>query len=168
MHIAHISIEIPATKPDKGYQEEGPPVYYPHNVFPSSVTGIPGHPIENVTIENIELVYAGGGDKSVAFVSLDSLSKVPEQISEYPEFSMFGELPAWAFYVRHVEGLTMKNISVKAENTDYRPAYIFDDVAGLDLGKIKIEENDSNPQIVLKGVAEKSIDVDKSMIKSVQ
>jgi parallel beta-helix repeat protein len=168
VHIANVRVEIPATKPDKGYPEEGPLVYYPHNVFPSSISGFAGHPVEDVTLENIEVIYEGGGNSEVANLPIDSLSKIPEQIAEYPEFSMFGELPAWAFYVRYVAGLNMKNISVKAKAKDYRPACVFDDVAGLDLGKIKIEENDSNPQIILKRVAEKSIDVDKSMIKSIQ
>jgi len=168
VHISNVKVEIPATKPDKGYPEEGPLVFYPHNVFPSSISGFAGHPVEDVTLENIEVIYDGGGNSQVASLPIDSLSKIPEQIAEYPEFSMFGELPAWAFYVRHVNGLKLKNILVKAKNKDYRPACVFDDVTGLDLGKIKIEENDSNPQIILKGVAEKSMDVDKSMIKSVQ
>lgn len=168
VHIANVKVEIPATKPDKGYPEEGPLVYYPHNVFPSSISGFDGHPVEDVSLENIEVVYEGGGNAQIANCSIVSLSKIPEQIAEYPEFSMFGELPAWAFYVRHVVGLKMKSISLKARNMDYRPACVFDDVEGLDLGKIKIEENDSNPQIILKVVVANSIDVDKSLIKSVQ
>ena len=155
VHISNVKVEIPATKPDKGYPEEGPQVDFAHNVFPSSVSGIPGHPVEDVTLENIEVIYDGGGSSQIANSPLESLSKIPEQIAEYPEFSMFGELPSWAFYVRHVDGLKMKNISVKAKNKDYRPACVFDDVAGLDLGKIKIEGNDSNPQIILKGVVAK-------------
>jgi len=168
VRIAHVKVEIPLEKPDKGYEEEGPIVRYPHNVSPSSISGFAGHPVEDVPLENIEVIYDGGGNAQVASLPIDSLSKIPEQIAEYPECSMFGELPAWAFYVRHVVGLKMKNISVKAKNKDYRPAYVFDDVAGLDLGKTKIEENDSNPQIILKGVVAKSIDVDKRQIKSIQ
>jgi len=168
VHIANVKVEIPATKPDKGYPEEGPLVFFPHNVFPSSISGFAGHPVEDVTLENIEVVYEGGGNPQVASVPIDSLSKIPEQIAEYPEFSMFGELPAWAFYVRHVVGLKLKNISIKAKSKDYRPACVFDDVAELDLGKIKIQENDSNPQIILKGVAGNSIVVDKSLIKSIR
>jgi hypothetical protein len=39
----------------------------------------------------------------MAYIPLTALERVPEQIKEYPEFSMFGELPAWAFYVGHVK-----------------------------------------------------------------
>lgn len=168
VHIANVKVEIPANKPDKGYPEEGPIVRYPHNVFPSSVSGFDGHPVEDVTLENVEVIYEGGGNAQVASLPIDSLSKIPEQISEYPECSMFGELPAWAFYVRHVNGLKLKNISVKAKNTDYRSAFVFDDVVGLEMGKIKIEENDSNLQIIMKRVMEKSIDMDNNMIKEIR
>jgi len=168
VHISNVKVEIPSTKPDKGYQEEGPLVNYPHNVFPSSVSGFAGHPVEDVTLENIEVIYDGGGSSQIASLPLDSLSEIPEQIAEYPEFSMFGELPAWAFYVRHVKGLNMKNISVKAKSKDYRPAYVFDDVAGLKLEKMKIEETDSNPQIILRGVTSETLNVDKVLIKSVR
>jgi len=168
VHISNIKVEIPANKPDKGYPEEGPIVRYPHNVFPSSVSGFDGHPVEDVTLENVEVIYEGGGNTQVASLPIDSLSKIPEQIAEYPEFSMFGELPAWAFYVRHVNGLKLKNISVKAQNNDYRSAFVFDDVVGLEMGKIKIEENDSNPQIIMKRVTEKSIDIDNNMIKEIR
>jgi len=168
VRISNIRVEIPSTKPDKGYQEEGPPVYYPHNVFPSSITGIPGHPVENVIIENIELVFEGGGNSEVASMPLDSLSSVPEKIADYPEFSMFGELPAWAFYVRHVEGLTMKNISVKVLNKDYRPAFVFDDVSGLQMENVAIEEDDSGAQIILKNVSRELINTDPKLVKRVQ
>ena len=66
------------------------------------------------------------------------LDRVPEEAKKYPEFSMFGELPAWGFYVRHVEGLTMHNIKVSIKESDYRPAFVFDDVKGLHLKAIEI------------------------------
>ena len=46
---------------------------------------------------------------------------------------MFGTLPAYGFYVRHVEGLNMRNVRVRWEEPDLRPAMIFDDVKRLDL-----------------------------------
>lgn len=168
VYIGRIRVEIPATKPDKGYEEEGPLVAGPHNVFPSSISGIPGHPVENVTIEDIELIYAGGGNTQVANLPVDSLSAVPEQIAEYPEFSMFGELPAWAFYVRHVDGLNLKNSSVKTIRKDYRPAFVFDDVAGLNLDKIEVSEDDNDKQFILKEVKGRFLNVDQELIKVVE
>jgi Glycosyl hydrolases family 28 len=164
VHISDMKVSIPSTKPDKGYPEEGPLVRYPHNVFPSSISGFPGHPVEDVTLENIEVIYEGGGNTQIASLPLDSLSKIPEQIAEYPEFSLFGELPAWAFYMRHVVGLKLKNIAVKAEKSDYRPAFVVDGVTELNLDKIKIAEDDDHKQIILKSTSNAKLNVDRKIL----
>ena len=64
----------------------------------------------------------------MAYVPLWRVKDVPEQIQKYPEFSMFGELPAWALYVRHVKGLQLRNVRFSLRDTDFRPAFVFDDV----------------------------------------
>jgi parallel beta-helix repeat protein len=163
VHISDVKVEIPSGKPDKGYEEEGPMVRFPHNVFPSSVSGIPGHPVEDVTIENVEMIYDGGGDEKVAYMPMDSLSRIPEQISEYPEFSMFGELPVWGFYARHVVGLHLKNISVISKNKDYRPASVFDDVTNLKIDGMKVEE-ELGQQIFLNNCSDAELNVDKELM----
>ena len=168
VHIANVKVEIPATKPDKGYPEEGPLVYYPHNVFPSSISGFAGHPVEDVTLENIEVVYEGGGNAQIANCSIDSLSKIPEQIAEYPEFSMFGELPAWAFYVRHVNGLKLKNISVRTIKSDYRPAISFDDVSDLKTSGVKIIESGKKQQVIFRNTPDESTDFVKELVRKVE
>jgi polygalacturonase len=152
VHIANMEVEVPKTKPDIGYNMEGPAKRYPHNVFPSSVTGIPGHPVQNVLIENVKIIYQGGADRIVACFGLDSLQKVPECIDGYPEFSMFGELPAWGFYIRYVEGLQMKNIGISFKDGDFRPAMVFDDVKELNLNNIDIPTAKEMPVLVLKNV----------------
>jgi polygalacturonase len=166
VHIANVKVEVPAGKPDIGYPVEGPLLKFPHNVFPSSITGIPGHPVEDVTLENIDITYEGGGKKEVAFFGLDTLERVPENIAGYPEFSMFGELPAWGFYVRHVAGLTMKNIRLNIRQDDYRPAMIFDDVKKLRLSGVDISSSKQLPIIVLNRVAEQSMERIKLPIDS--
>ena len=44
---------------------------------------------------------------------------------------MFGELPAYGIYVRHVRGLTLDNVNYRLKDTDFRPKYVFDDVEGI-------------------------------------
>ena len=61
------------------------------------------------------------------------VSDVPEQIKEYPEFSMFGELPSWGFYVRHAEDITFRNVSLTLADIDFRPAFVFDDTKRVSL-----------------------------------
>ena len=113
----------------------------------SSITGLPGHPIENVTLSNIKITYAGGGTKARAN------RKVPEKPDKYPEHSMFGILPAYGFYCRHVDGLTLSDVDVRFEKPDYRPALVCDDVKNLEVIGYKAQRvPDAEPLVVLKDV----------------
>lgn len=51
---------------------------------------------------------------------------------EYPEFTMFGELPSWGFYVRHVDGIRFKDVHLSLVDEDFRPPFVFDDVLNRD------------------------------------
>lgn len=183
--IANVKVKVPKEKPDKGYPMEGPElkypsaykvdtsmkyqsvspwnnsgidssaVPYPHNVFPSSITGLPGHYVENIKLENIEMIYEGGASKSANYFPLDSVHLITEAISSYPEFSMFGELPAWGLYVRHVKGLTLKNVQLKFVKDDFRVACIFNDVDGLNLSNVSIPSYKELPIILISNVSNK-------------
>jgi hypothetical protein len=182
IYISNVKVEIPAGKPDAGYEMEGPLLMYPpgvkpkageyisvspwnykekmsgamlykHNVFPSSITGIPGHPVENVIIENVAVTYKTIAGRSVNYFPLDSFNVITEAIKDYPEFSMFGELPVWGFYVRHVNGLTMKNITVIMSGKDFRTAFLFNDVSDLFLKKVKAAGSFGKPAIFFNKVS---------------
>jgi hypothetical protein len=129
--IRNLFVDIPFGRPDEDYDMRGPALSFFHNPLPSSITGIPGHYVENVTLENIEVLCPGRASKGMAYVPMSRLSSVPENINKYPEFSMFGELPAYGIFVRHVRGLKMKNVQYKLKAHDFRPVYVFDDVEGL-------------------------------------
>ena len=79
-------------------------------------------------MENIEIRYPGGGNARYAKVGLDELDSVPEMENKYPEFSMFKELPAWGFYIRHAKGIRFNHVKLVAQKADYRPAVVLDDV----------------------------------------
>ena len=140
VHISNVYAEVPATKPDAGYDYEGPTEDNPRNVSPSGIVGLQDNKITNVSIENVEIVYPGGGNPLYAKVGLDELDKVPEMPKAYPEFSQHKELPAWGFYVRHVDGVTFKNVKLTALKKDYRPAIVLDDVHNGAFTKIKVVE----------------------------
>jgi len=53
---------------------------------------------------------------------------VPEMPREYPEPTLFGILPAYGLYARHVKGLTVDNVSVRFLVEDERPSVVLDDV----------------------------------------
>jgi polygalacturonase len=128
VRISNIYAEVPATKPDAGYNYEGPVEDLPRNISPSSIVGMPDAMIENISLKNIEIHYPGGGNPNYARVGLDELDKVPELTANYPEFSMFKELPAWGFYIRHAKDITFENVRLICEKEDYRTAVVLDDV----------------------------------------
>ena len=129
--IRNMFVDVPFSRPDINYDMRGPAFDFFHNPIPSSITGIPGHCVENVTLENIEIFCPGKASKGMAYVPLSRLSSVPEKIDDYPEFTMFGELPSYGLYGRHVRGLTLNNVNFRLKDSDFRPKYIFDDVEGI-------------------------------------
>lgn len=128
--IRHLSCDIPFGRPDELYDLRGPEVDFFHNPFPSSVCGIPDNPIQNVVLEDINISYPGRATRGMAYMPLWRVGDVPEQVAKYPEFSMFGELPSWGFYVRHVDGITFRNVHLTLRDVDFRPAFVLDDVHG--------------------------------------
>jgi len=91
----------------------------------SSIIGLPGNPIENVTISRVHFNYKGGGTK------VDAARIVPELPEFYPEFDIYGKLPAYGLYCRHVSGLALGDVTVSFAEADLRPAIICEDVQHL-------------------------------------
>ena len=151
--IKNMVVDIPFGAPDVNYTIRGPELPFFHNPFPASITGLPGNNVEKVTLENIEISYPGRANKGYAHVSLWNLQSVPEKEAQYPEFSMFGELPSWGFYVRHVDGLEIKNVRLNVRNEDFRPAYVFDDVKNLKIEGGNITSPTKTSQMVVKDVS---------------
>lgn len=163
--IKNVYVEVAFERPDYAYEVRGPALPFFHNTFPSSITGIPGHNVENVHLENIEIVYPGKGNNGLANMPLSRLHQVPEKIRDYPEFSMFGELPAWGLFVRHMDGLTMKNIKLSIKSPDYRPAIIFDDVQHLTIQSLQIEGDNKLKDIILYKTKDVDIDNKESILE---
>ena len=140
--IKNVYAEVPADKPDAGYNYEGPIEDLPRNISPAIIcAGIPDCKIENVLMENIEIKVPGAGNPLYAFrgTSPEELEAIPEMIDYYPEFSQWKELPAWGIYLRHMDGITFKNVSIKAEAPDYRPCVVADDVKDLSIDETKFD-----------------------------
>ena len=124
--IRHFFAEMPFGIPDINYDVRGPG-FSVYNPRPSSITGIPGHRVSDVRLEDIEIVYPGRASKGIYYYPLTQIHQVPEKEGDYPEFSMFGELPAWGFYVRHTEDIDFCNVRLSLKDADFRPAFVFDD-----------------------------------------
>ena len=141
--IKNMYAEVPLDKPDAGYSYEGPVEDLPRNVLPSIIYGNPNIKIENVRLENIEIVYPGHADPEYAYrgSSKEELDAIPEMETSYPEFSNWKELPAWGFYIRHADGIVFDNVKITVDGEDYRPAIVTDDVNGLRLKNVEINQD---------------------------
>ncbi|MGH7994111.1 MAG: rhamnogalacturonidase, partial [Limisphaerales bacterium] len=155
-----------------GERNRGPNVTVPsrmRNIFISNViatgvdprsgiliTGIPGHPIEGVRLENIRLEFKGGGTKAQAE------HPQPELGTGYPEPAQFGPLPAYGLFARHVRDLELANLTVGFERLDMRPPMFCMDVDGLEIDNFKAQYVHSVPPA--RFVAVKNIVVRNSPI----
>lgn len=163
--LRNIKVEVAFERPDYAYEIRGPALPFFHNTFPASITGVPGYPVENITLENITITYPGRGNKGLAYLPLSRLSQIPEKISEYPEFSMFGELPSWGLYVRHVDGLKMKNVNLSLKESDYRPAMVFDDVNNLVITEMETSGETKDHQVILRNSELTTFDDDINVLR---
>ncbi len=110
-----------------------------------SIIGEIGHPIKNVTISNVKINFDGGGTFA------ESLVEKPELVNEYPESTMLGDLPAYGFFVRHVNGITFRDVELSYNEEEHRPAMLFNDVENLKLLNVDAEiADDALGQIVLQ------------------
>ena len=85
-----------------------------------SITGLPGHPVEDIWLSDITISQQGGC-KQV---------EVPadEKEKDYPEATMWGVLPAKGFFVQHARNVNFRNVTVMTAEPDERPEYVKVDV----------------------------------------
>jgi hypothetical protein len=91
-------------------------------------------------------MYKGGGTADLVNREIAELPEV------YPEYPMFGKLPAYGLYCRHAENLTFNDVELGFMEDDVRPAMVCDDVNGLELRRIKSMFSGSEAMVLLKGV----------------
>jgi len=130
-HIRRISISnIVAYKADSSYC--------------SLISGVPGHEIEDIKLDNIRIWYLGGGSKKQANI------EVPEEEKAYPDPQMFGILPAYGFYIRHAKNIQMSDIEIHYLKEDQRPAFVLDDVKSFDILNLRAQHAPGIPLFMLK------------------
>ncbi len=89
------------------------------------ITGMSGHPIENVRLSNIQIRYRGGMKEAVS-------RDYPELGTQYPEIAKFlGVCPAYGLFIRHVDGLQLSDVTLLVDSPDSRPCVIADDVRNV-------------------------------------
>lgn len=102
-------------------------VYNADSRYASIISGIPDNYIEDVVLDNIRIVYKGGG------TDVDAKLTPPENEAVYPEPWMFGTIPASGFFIRHARNIEMNNVQVSFLSPDFRPSLWLSDVDGCRL-----------------------------------
>jgi len=87
----------------------------------SNISGIEESHLRNITLRNIDLELDGGcKEKNI---------ETNKEIQDYPEVYIYGRiLPAKGIYFRHVNVLTLENVSIKTYREDVREDFVFDNV----------------------------------------
>jgi len=99
-------------------------------ILTSSITGIPDRALEDVTLRNIRIQTDEPGQAEW------TQNAVPEREHGYPAETMFGRLPTFGIYCRHVNGLTLSDVDLVSKQNDPRPMLICDTVKKLSLRNI--------------------------------
>jgi polygalacturonase len=115
--------------------------------LPCVIAGVPDGDVRGVTLSDIRITTEGGGTREMAE------RVIPEREDSYTEVNMFGPLPAWGLYCRHVRDLRLRNVVMERASADARPAVICDDVKELDADGLKLPAADGpQPAVRLKDV----------------
>ncbi len=113
------------------------------------ITGMPGHPIENVRMNDIQLITGGGGTKADG-----TRRTLPEYTLEtlkgwWPEYSLLdGAIPCHGVYARHIKGLTLDGFKIVPAKADARPAIVCDDVSDLELSSLNFQGNPDAESVI--------------------
>ena len=132
-----------AVQPELGQYNDRGSIYPGEQRSCISITGLPGDSIEGISLSDIHITFPGGGTCEEA-----ARRDVPDLPNTYPEYFMFGILPAYGLYAHHVKGLTLKNVRFDLASPDLRPALVCDDVEDLELSGCKFECDPSSESLI--------------------
>ena len=129
--------------------------------FGSIISGIPGHPVEDVKISHVHIAHQGGGTKQQAAL------EPAERENAYPEPNMFGDMPSHGFYLRHVRGIQFDNVEIETERADLRPVFALNDVQDADFFHIRAKREPDAPVFELRDVKDLAVHMCRGMADTV-
>ncbi|MBO5546322.1 MAG: right-handed parallel beta-helix repeat-containing protein [Bacteroidales bacterium] len=95
------------------------------------IVGLPGNPVENVTLRDIHIQYKGGLTKEDVRLQRGANSFFFGRNSGYPEPSAHGIQPAWGLSMQHARNIKFKNVTMELMQPDEREKIFLDDVEGF-------------------------------------
>lgn len=106
------------------------------------IAGVTYRP-RNVSFESVDITF-DGGDAAVP-------GTPPEYAGQYPEIDMWGDLPAFGYWIRHVDGLHMKDGTTALSGADARPWIVLDDALNF------IDDSTGSPNPVTRVRVHKNV-----------
>tara|TARA_R110002049_G_scaffold299104_1_gene489181 strand:+ start:4920 stop:6272 length:1353 start_codon:yes stop_codon:yes gene_type:complete len=91
--------------------------------YPSIITGIPGHNVQNITFEDLDLELKGGIERTD--------QTVMEYDGKYPEGYKYGNTNAYGFFIRHTDQVEFINCNITSELPDAREWLVQEDVKNV-------------------------------------
>jgi len=112
-------------------------------VLGCAISGIPGACIEHLTLRDIRIQSAGGGTVE------NGRATVPEREAAYPSPRIFGPLPAYGLFIRHVRHLTLDGVELSFDTArgEERPALVLEDVHDAYLTKLRAAAVSAMPTV---------------------
>ncbi|WP_181306084.1 glycoside hydrolase family 28 protein [Rufibacter sp. XAAS-G3-1] len=124
-------------------------VYNADSHFSSLITGLPNYAIEDITLKDIRIYY-----RPMDSAATQIPETVPENEKVYPEPAKFGIIPAYGFFIRHAKKVHLDNVELRFLGKETRPAFILDDVTGIELNNVEAQKAEKSPLLVLKNVTD--------------
>ena len=87
-----------------------------------SITGLPHHPVRDIWLSDITLHHKGG--VKAEELSAIELTAADEKEKEYPEATMWGNLPAKGFFIRHARNVVFDRVRIMTDEPDARPDFV--------------------------------------------
>jgi hypothetical protein len=123
--------------------------------YSSSITGIPGAKIENVYLSNIRIVNSGGL-KSGEYIH--DIQRISEEEREYPQPNIWGNLPCYGLFIRHVRNVSVSGASFTSLAPDPRWPVTAIDVDNLKITGMEVNKTPEGTRILLQSVNKYQLD----------
>jgi hypothetical protein len=134
-------------------------VAYHTGNYSSSITGIPGYYVENLSLSNVQF-FNKGGLKPGGYI--DDIAKVKEDEKGYPQPTAWKELPSSGLFIRHAKNIQVRGVMLHSEEPDPRTPVIAVDVDGLLIQSVA-RVNNSGAEVFFKGWNVKDAVVDRPL-----
>ncbi len=110
------------------------------------IDGVAGHPVQDLSLSDILIRFNGQVKTAPTSYAVPNFAKA------YPEPSVYGTLPAYGLFARHVQGLTLDHVELQLSSPDARPALLLDHVADAELLRLRADHAPTTPILVQNDV----------------